>query len=578
MREALPRSRDDLRESLSRPGVALLLVAAGALVARLYALGWRVAHQDEGRVLDWILHYREFGIWEYRPIIHGPFLPHVNGTVFSVLPPTDFSARLIVAVVGALLPLVAWLFRERLRDTEVVALGLLLAANPILLYYSRFMRNDLLVGAFMLAAVGFVVRAQDTGRARYLYAGSISVALAFTAKELALVYPVTWLGATALLLDRRLLWAIDRGTDWRTSLRTQVGRATATFWHWVGPLLIALLLFFGVLALFYAPKGTDPGLWSALLNPLQLPGVIEEALLGSWEKFVRTWGPEGHAYLPYFVALGKVLWTGALPLLAFALVGFLADRYTRHRDVVAFFFYWGLAHLVGFPFAVDNPFPWETVHVVAPFAVPAAVGVALVYRRGRAAFDREEVLTGTAAAVLLLAVAAQVGFVAAETSYLHPQSEANELVQYAQPGGEMQPTLRKIHEVAEAHDDGADVLYFGEVKRTGDGEDWLLHQETERWGRGEDPPLGWFSRLPLPWYFGAQGVETASTTDVADVRSDPAPVVIALGNGARGTPSNTAADVAPALEGYCRVTHQQYLYGRPLVFFVEGATGPACGG
>ncbi|MFC6724776.1 hypothetical protein ACFQE1_10400 [Halobium palmae] len=69
-----------------RDGVLPILVAVTvvALLARLYALGWRVAHQDEGRVGSWILHYVEYGEWQYRAIIHGPFLPHVNGVVFSL--------------------------------------------------------------------------------------------------------------------------------------------------------------------------------------------------------------------------------------------------------------------------------------------------------------------------------------------------------------------------------------------------------------------------------------------------------------------------------------------------------------
>jgi uncharacterized protein (TIGR03663 family) len=576
MRDAVPRNREELRALLSRPGPALIAITAAALLARLSALGWRVAHQDEGRVLDWILHYREFGIWEYRPIIHGPFLPHVNGVLFSVLPPTDFSARLIVAVVGGLLPLVAWLFRARLRDDELVAMGLLLAANPILLYYSRFMRNDLLVGAFMLAAFGFFVRAYDAREPRHLYAGTLGVALALTAKELALVYPVTWLGAAVLLLDRRLLWAGDGGERWRTTLRARVARTARGVWRWRRPFLLALLELLVVLVLFYAPKGTDPGLWSALTNPVALPAVIEEALLGSWEKFVSTWGSAGdHGYLSYFGVLAKVLIAGALPLLGLAVVGFVVDRYSRTRDVVAVGFYWGLAHLVGIPLAVDNPFPWETVHIVVPFVVPAAVGVALVYRQGRAALDENDRLSAAAAALILVVVAAQVGAVAVDTSYSNPQSRDNSLVQYAQPAGEMQPTLAAVYDIARENE-GTDVLYVGDVDRSDDGDEYYLYQPTERWAGGEDPPLGWFSRLPLPWYFGAHGVETNSTTDPATLDDGAPPVVVALGDGAVPAGVNDAGDVAPRLDGYCRVTHQQYLHSRPLVFFVRGGEGAAC--
>ncbi|MFB6218800.1 MAG: hypothetical protein ABEH77_06425, partial [Halobacteriaceae archaeon] len=105
----------------------------------------------------------------------------------------------------------------------------------------------------------------------------------------------------------------------------------------------------------------------------------------------------------------------------------------------------------------------------------------------------------------------------------------------------------------------------------------LLYQRDERWGRGEDPPLGWWSRLPLPWYFAANGVETNSTTDADTVAERRPPVVVAFGRDDLANPSNTAADVAPHLDGYCRVTHQGYLHSRPMVFFVRGGEGPACG-
>jgi hypothetical protein len=55
--------------------------------------------------------------------------------------------RLVPVVVGGLFPLSAWLYREHLRRVEVVALALLLAVEPVLFYYSRFMRNDATVAA-----------------------------------------------------------------------------------------------------------------------------------------------------------------------------------------------------------------------------------------------------------------------------------------------------------------------------------------------------------------------------------------------------------------------------------------------
>jgi predicted membrane-bound mannosyltransferase len=193
-------------------------IAALALAVRLYALGGRPFHWDEARVGYWILRFHETGQYSYRPIVHGPFLPVVNDLLFSVLPPTDAVARLPVAVVGGLVPLCAWLFRDRLRDVEVVALAGLLAVNPLLVYYSRFMRNDVLVAAFALAALGFVVRGHDRADARYLVPAGLAVGLAFTTKENAPVYLLCFLGAGGLLVDHRLLRAVGAGRSAREVL------------------------------------------------------------------------------------------------------------------------------------------------------------------------------------------------------------------------------------------------------------------------------------------------------------------------------------------------------------------------
>ena len=148
--------------------------------------------------------YVETGDFHYRYIIHGPFVQHVDHLVFSLFGANDFTLRLVVAVVGAALPLVVLLFREHLDGTELVVAALFLAGNPILLYYSRFFRSTVPVAVFAFAAFGFAVRYWDTRRARYLYGFSVLLALAFTAKENAAVYVLVWLGASGLLLDHEL--------------------------------------------------------------------------------------------------------------------------------------------------------------------------------------------------------------------------------------------------------------------------------------------------------------------------------------------------------------------------------------
>ena len=186
----------------------LKLVVAVTLVSlalRVVSLGYRVAHFDEGRVAYWAWHYGETGNFAYRYIIHGPLIQHVDRWLFALIGPSDFAMRLPVAVVGGLLPLTALLLRDHLRRSEIVALAVLFTLDPVLLYYSRFMRSDVLVAAFMFTAFAFLVRLYDTRKPRYMYAAAVFLALGFASKENALVYVVTWLGATGLLLAKILV-------------------------------------------------------------------------------------------------------------------------------------------------------------------------------------------------------------------------------------------------------------------------------------------------------------------------------------------------------------------------------------
>jgi uncharacterized protein (TIGR03663 family) len=546
----------------------LLAVTALALLARVWALGWRVFHQDEGRVGAWILHYVEIDAWTYRPIIHGPFLPHVNGLLFPILGASDFTARLPVALVGGLLPLAAWLFRERLRRSEVVALALFLAANPVLLYYSRFMRNDVLLAAFMLFAVGFAVRALDADDPRLLLPAGLALGLGFTTKENALLYPVAWVGALLFVVDHRLLLAVAGGADWLAQLRGDAAAALRRGQAWAPFVVGGLLLWFVTVVAFYAPL---PEFWRALADPLRLPAVVGAAVFGSWDAFAGTWTASGmhdHAYLPYLEFLAEALGYLSLPLSLAALAGFLVDRYAggAPRGLVTFCFLWGVASLAGYPMVVDINAAWTAVHVVTPLAIPAAVGVGLVYRLGRSALASDDPVGATAAAVLLLAGAAATGAVAVDTAYLNLQSpetalfEENRMVQYAQPAGTMQPTLREVESIAAANG-GTDVLFYGE-SLSSPGESWQ--------GLGAPPPA-WFERLPLPWYLTRFGAAVNGTTDQAAVCSDPPPVVVALKSGAHGDPSKVASDVEDCLaeRGYRSVTYQQYQWNRPLVFFLD---------
>ncbi|MFB6138558.1 MAG: flippase activity-associated protein Agl23 [Halobacteriaceae archaeon] len=531
LRERLP-TRDD-------PVLGgVLLATAVALLARFWTLGFRSAHQDEARAGLRTIEYVQSGSYYYRPIVHGPFLFQVNHLTFEVFGASDFVARAVVALVGGLLPLVAYLFRDRLRGHEVVALAGLLAANPILLYYSRFMRNDVLLAGFALAAVGFAVRALDTDDRRYVYAAAAALALAFTTKENVIVYVGTWVGALALVVDHRVRVARTGTGSAGAALEAYAGDVLARLRAWWRTLALAGVEFLAVVVVFYAPRdppdvpaAPDVGVGEALANPLRLPELLVGATLGSWESFWGLWvgsGKQDHAYLPFFRSYVDVLVAGAAVVCVFAAVGILVDRYTGDgpRDLVSFAGYWGLASLFIYPLATDIQAAWNAVHTVVPLAVPAAVGIGVVYRRGKRAFVVDDTVGVALAVVVLLLVGAQVAVAAVGPAYLHPQ-DPGPMVQYGQPDDNHKPMVERLRRVVAANENGVDVVFYGG------------HFKTQLY------------RQPYPWYLGTMDANTSHTSFVQDLAERRPPVVIAPSVGSARI-AQTAGDINGTLSDYWR--------------------------
>lgn len=563
----------DVERWARRPAYVLIAITLVALVIRLVFLGDRIAHWDEGRVGYDILRYMATGAWEYRSIVHGPFLPHVNKVIFGLLGPSDFSARLVVAVIGGLFPLAAWLFREHLSRRELFALAVFFAFDPILVYYSRFMRNDVLVAVFAVVGFGLFVRLVDTRRQRYLYAGTAAFALAFTTKENAFVYVITIAGGLVLLLDHRLFLARERTPRWSTVLQRRVVSVARGLWRFRLPVLIAAIEFFVIIVVFYAPRaggGGGVGLWRAFGQPSMFPAVIEAATVGAVEEAASSWvsGPhQDHAYLPFLADYARVLVYASGPLVVLAILGFIGDRYRGDcpRDLIALGFYWGFVSILGYPIAVDIRAAWTVAHAVVPLAFPAAAGVALIYGWGREGLVSSDRVDAGLAALVLVLLAGQIGATVVTTTHLNPQREGNIMVQYAQPEGEMRPALDAIHR-ASRDNERVDVLWYSDF--------FYLENES---AAHRLPVAGgnWYNRLPLPWYLESYDATRDSIPDrpglMEMVERDRPPVIISC-HGGDGCPTEAeSAEIAGQLEGYREFRYEGRQFDMEYVFYIDEA-------
>ena len=610
----LARFGDRLRDRGVDPAVAAVVaVVVGSLLLRTVQLGARVFHWDEGRVGYWILRFDANGEFFYRPIIHGPFLPVVNNALFDVVGASDFAARLPVAVVGGLLPLSALLLRRHLRDREVVALALVLSVDPLLVYYGRFMRGDVLVGSFCVAAFALAVYALDTRRTLPLFGSAALLGLGFTAKENALVYLACFLGAGILLLDHRVLrTARTSGSlldalvaevvalghfldEWTAGARTRrtierrvrdrdpdAGYAVEA--GYLGHLAVWLPLgavgvvasFLAVTTFFYAPR---PDLWQAL-GVASVPAgteaaptlgsVWEAATWGAGEEFWGTWASgthSGHPYVPYLWDIVETLAYGSGVLVVLAVVGFLADGYGEARGtrpLVALATYWGLASLVGYPVATDIQAPWAAVHIVLPLAIPAAVGLIEVVDSVGGSLtgtDRDATTAVLAGLVLLAAVGGVVG---PNVDYWNSASvEDKQVLQWAQPENAYKEALTDAAAVARDNE-GVDVLWVG--TDTGRGTRLYVGDES---GLDRMPPSGggdWHSRLPTPWYLERADANVTSTPP--DARFDGLPPAEEMPPVVFAKPQD-ADEVGAMLDGYSAREYAFRLWTEKIVVFVD---------
>ncbi|MFW6449233.1 MAG: flippase activity-associated protein Agl23, partial [Halobacteriota archaeon] len=248
------------------------------------------------------------------------------------------------------------------------------------------------------------------------------------------------------------------------------------------------------------------------------------SIVDAARRMVDYWVYSGSTDTPYLSYLGHYLETlraGALVVGIFAVVGFLADHLDgrQPRALVLFATAWGVASVVGYPVAADIKAPWLTVHAVVPLAIPAAVGLGLAIRTAAESIRSEHWVDAALAGLVLVAAAGLILVPAYDQVYQHPTDDDNQLVQYAQPGGDWGDTIERMHELAEAND-GVDVLYVGE--------EYFMMNESD----ADHKPAagGWYDRLPLPWYTEQADAVTHSVTDPEDIEAafedDPPPVVI----------------------------------------------------
>ena len=160
--------------------ILLLILAA---VSRFYDVGARAMSHDESLHANYSYVLYSQGRYEHTPMMHGPFLFHMNAFVYFLFGATDATTRLAPALAGLGVVAMAWAFRRYMGRLAALLAGLFLTISPSLLFHSRYIRNDIYIAFFAMLWIYGLFRYLEDRRKKWLVLLTVGMALSFATKE-----------------------------------------------------------------------------------------------------------------------------------------------------------------------------------------------------------------------------------------------------------------------------------------------------------------------------------------------------------------------------------------------------------
>jgi predicted membrane-bound mannosyltransferase/DNA-binding beta-propeller fold protein YncE len=324
-----------------------------AIFSRFYDLESRVMSHDENSHVYYSWRLSEGDGYQHTPLTHGPLLFHLTAFSYFLFGDNDFTARIPFALSGIATIWFLWYYRRYLgRVGTIVAAGLMLI-SPYMLYYSRYVRNEALVGLLGVITLWSILRYFDTGEAKYTYWLIASTALHFTTKETSFIYTAQAL----IFLGLVFVYQILRNQRWEIK-------------NYRRAFIIFVITAFAFLAI-----GGGIGMISGNSEPLP----VENAEIQPDNISILTTLPIALCGLSLLLAL------------YFAIRGLTWEvlRNDRAFSLIILLMTMVLPHLVAFPVRMVGWDPmeyetWEGILRIAAFLVPLiliSIAVGLVWNR-----------------------------------------------------------------------------------------------------------------------------------------------------------------------------------------------------
>ncbi|MEA2034966.1 MAG: TIGR03663 family protein [Euryarchaeota archaeon] len=282
-----------LRENLTFERLFLIILLV-SLFVRLYNLDLKLFHHDEAVHAWFSFRLLTEGVYQYDPMFHGPLLYYVTTGMFSVFGDSDLVGRIVPSILGVLLiPLVFLIYRLGYLDKkQTLIAALFIAISPEMVYFSRFLRNDIFIIFFTLLLLVALLYYLEYGKFRHLLVGAVATGLGMSSKE---NMPVV-----ILIFGSFLVYLV-----WKGKIQLPI--------HWKRDFILATIVVVGIMAVLYSSFGNHP-----------------EVLADGWIKAIEHWTSmhrqERLGGPPYFYILFCILYELPILLLAvFATGQFIMD-------------------------------------------------------------------------------------------------------------------------------------------------------------------------------------------------------------------------------------------------------------
>jgi len=302
--------------------IALGIILLASILRFLY-LDLRPMHHDES-VHAWIA--LQIENYVYDPAYHGPFLYYSTHLFFKLFGISEFSARTLPVIFGILL--IALIFFMKMKWRTKILISLYLSISPVFLYYSRFLRNDIIM-AFWTLLIYILATEYLEREKRILIPALFSVvSLSLCTKENALITLFIFISFLLLRYPREVLrWIRENGKLITISL------------------IPALLIYF----LFFS---------SFLSHPERALTALPDSL-SHWFEMHRIQRLGGPFYF-YF----PILLLYESPVLILSILGCIYFYREGDRKML-FFIYWFLTSFLIYSY-LGEKVPWLSIHILLP--------------------------------------------------------------------------------------------------------------------------------------------------------------------------------------------------------------------